>query len=93
MACHHVLKIIPLSENRQDAQEIKQKGKHKTGRQRAFTRTNYVRHRKSTFAQGPWKFKQSLNPLTPMSDQDRISPYDIPTISIRQTIRIKKCIS
>ena len=77
----------------QDAQEIKQKGTHKTGRQRAFTRTNYVRHRKSTFAQGPWKFKQSLNPLTPTSDQDRISPYNIPTISIRQTIRIKKCLS
>ena len=30
----------------------------------------------------------SVNPLTPMSDQDRISPYSINTISSRQIIRI-----
>ena len=29
-------------------------------------------------------------PLTPMSDQDRISPYNINTISSRQVMRIKK---
>ena len=32
----------------------------------------------------------SVNPLTPMSDQDRISPYYIYTISCRQVMRIKK---
>ena len=32
----------------------------------------------------------SLNPLTPMSDQDRISPHNISTISNRQVMRIKK---
>ena len=26
---------------------------------------------------------QMINPLTPMSDQDRISPYNVNTISIR----------
>ena len=31
-----------------------------------------------------------LNPYTPMSDQDKISPYSINTISSRQVIRIKK---
>ena len=31
-----------------------------------------------------------LNPLTPMSDQDRISSHNINTISIRQVMRIKK---
>ena len=34
-----------------------------------------------------------LNPLTPMSDQDRISPYNINTISSRQVMRIKKNIN
>ena len=36
-----------------------------------------------------------LNPLTLMSDQDRISPYNINTISTRQVMRIhiKKNIS
>ena len=34
-----------------------------------------------------------LNPLTPMSDQDRISPYNINTISISQVMRIMKNIS
>ena len=33
------------------------------------------------------------NCLTPISDQDRISPYDINTISSRQVRRIKKSIS
>ena len=33
------------------------------------------------------------HPLTPMSDQDRISPYNINTISSRQVMRIKKNIS
>ena len=32
----------------------------------------------------------TTNPLTPISDQDRISPYDINTISSRQVMRIKK---
>ena len=32
----------------------------------------------------------TLNPLTPMSDQDRISPYNINTISSRKVMRIKK---
>ena len=31
-----------------------------------------------------------FNPSTPMSDQDRISPYNINTISSRQAMRIKK---
>ena len=35
----------------------------------------------------------SINHLTPMSDQDRISPYNISTISSRQVMRIKKNIS
>ena len=34
-----------------------------------------------------------LNPLTPMSDQDRNSPYNINTILCRQVMRIKKNIS
>ena len=33
---------------------------------------------------------QSLNPFTPTSDQDRISPYNINTISSRQVMRIEK---
>ena len=36
---------------------------------------------------------RSVNPLTPMSDQDRISPYNINTISSRQVMRIKKNIN
>ena len=35
----------------------------------------------------------SLNSSTPVSDQDRISPYNIDTISSRQVTRIKKNIS
>ena len=31
-----------------------------------------------------------LNPLTLVSDQNRISPYNINTISIIQVLRIKK---
>ena len=31
-----------------------------------------------------------LDPLTPMSDQDRISPYNINTISSRQMMRKKE---
>ena len=34
-----------------------------------------------------------VNPLTPMSDQDRISPYNINTISFRQAMRIKQNIN
>ena len=34
--------------------------------------------------------KYSLNPFTPTSDQDRISPYNINTISSRQVMRIEK---
>ena len=34
-----------------------------------------------------------IRPLTPVSDQDRISPYDINTISSKQVMRIKKNIN
>ena len=34
-----------------------------------------------------------FNPLIPVSDQDRISPYNIKTISNRQMMRIKKIIN
>ena len=34
-----------------------------------------------------------INPLTPLSDQDRISPHDINTISTRSVMRIKKNIN
>ena len=37
-----------------------------------------------------WGFKWEIYPFTPISDQDRISPYDINTISSRQVMRIKK---
>ena len=36
---------------------------------------------------------QMVNPFTPRSDQDRISPYNITTISSRQVMRIEKNIS
>ena len=36
------------------------------------------------------KKKMLFNLLSPMSDQDRISPYNIITISCRQVMRIKK---
>ena len=34
-----------------------------------------------------------MSPLTPVSDQGRISPYDINTISSRRMMRIKKNIN
>ena len=34
-----------------------------------------------------------VNPFTPTSDQDRISPYNINTISSRQVMRIEKNIN
>ena len=34
-----------------------------------------------------------INPLTPMSHQDKNSPYNINTISTRQVMRIKKNIN
>ena len=34
-----------------------------------------------------------IDPVTPMSDQEGISPYNIGTISIRQVMRIKKTIN
>ena len=37
--------------------------------------------------------ERTVNPLTPMSDQDRISPYYINTISCRQVMRIKSNIN
>ena len=38
----------------------------------------------------PYNSQNQLNPLTPMSDQDRISPHNINTESSRQVRRIKK---
>ena len=35
----------------------------------------------------------SLNPFTPTSDRDRISPHDINTISSRQVVRIERNIN
>ena len=35
----------------------------------------------------------ALNPLTPMSSQDRISPFNINKISTRYVMRIKKNIN
>ena len=37
--------------------------------------------------------KIQFSPLTPMSDQDRISPYNINTISTRYVMRIKENIN
>ena len=34
-----------------------------------------------------------LNPFTPTSNQDRISPYNINTVSSRQVMRIEKNIN
>ena len=39
------------------------------------------------------KAKMILNPFTPTSDQDRISPYNINTISSRQVMRIEENIN
>ena len=38
-------------------------------------------------------FLITVNPLTPMSDQDRISPYNINTVSTKQVMRINKNIN
>ena len=38
-------------------------------------------------------FLENLNPLSPTSDLDKISPYNIGTISSRQVIRINKNIN
>ena len=38
-------------------------------------------------------FQVDLNPFTPTSDQDRISPYNINTLSSRQVMRIEKNIN
>ena len=35
-------------------------------------------------------FSLRINPLTPTSDQDRISPNNVNTISSRQVMRIKE---
>ena len=35
-------------------------------------------------------FQDQLNSLTPINDQDRISPHNINTISNRQVMRIKE---
>ena len=43
-------------------------------------------NRKNAFI---YKFKLMLNLLTPISDQDRISLYNINTTSSRQVMRIK----
>ena len=37
--------------------------------------------------------REFLNPLTPMSDQDRISPYNTYTTSTKEVMRIKKNIN
>ena len=34
-----------------------------------------------------------FNPFTPMSDQDRISPHNVNTISTRQVMRIEKILN
>ena len=39
------------------------------------------------------RFDFVFNPLAPISDQDRISPNGISTISSRQLLRIKKNIN
>ena len=38
-------------------------------------------------------FLITVNPLTPMSDQDRISPYNINTVSTKRVMRINKNIN
>ena len=51
----------------------------------------YIFHSVTTSVESLASFSQNdFNPLTPMSDQDRISPYNINTISTRQVMRIKK---
>ena len=50
-------------------------------------------HHKNKYKGDKNKEEILVNPLTPMSDQDRISPYNINTISTRQVMRIKKNIN
>ena len=38
----------------------------------------------------PQSVNRVINPLTPINDQDRISPYIISTISSRQVMKVKK---
>ena len=45
------------------------------------------------FKKLPVSHNHFFHPLTPMSDQDRISPYNINTISTRWVMRIKKNIN
>ena len=40
-----------------------------------------------------FKLPNQINPLTPRSDQDRISPYNTNTISTRQVMRVKETIN
>ena len=49
----------------------------------------------ATAEKKPGKIHVSMgfNPLTSMSDQDKISPHDIHTISSRQVMRIKRNIN
>ena len=56
-------------------------------RSRNMQRNNYHH---SLFSFELWNF---FNLLTPISDQDRISPHNINTISYRQVMRIKKTIN
>ena len=44
----------------------------------------------NTYKDLAMKSDSYFNPLTPMSDQDRISPYNINTISSTQVMRKKK---
>ena len=47
----------------------------------------------SNYTTGRPQYVIVVNPLSPMSDRDRISPYNINTISTRFGIRIKKNIT
>ena len=40
-----------------------------------------------------FKLPNQISPLTPRSDQDRISPYNTNTISTRQVMRVKETIN
>ena len=51
-------------------------------------------HNLSTFRRLRWHFFTfNLNPLTPMSDQERISPFNINIISSRLVMTIKEDIN
>ena len=54
-----------------------------------FTQHNDLAKSKTWTSQPSIQYT-NLNPLTPMSDQDRISPYNINTISSRQVLRTTK---